>query len=116
MTTIGESAFSGCTSLTSIDIPNSVTEIGVMAFEGCTNVVKVKIGAGITSIQSSYLLGSRYIKEIYCFATTPPNSFRSDFSNIGKNEAKLYIPKGSYQAYSRSDWGKAFSNIIEMEE
>ena len=34
MKSIGGSAFSGCTSLQSIDIPNSVLEIGLKAFEG----------------------------------------------------------------------------------
>ena len=33
---IGESAFSGCSSLTSITIPDSVTSIGSSAFSGCT--------------------------------------------------------------------------------
>ena len=35
VTTIGEGAFSYCTSLASIDIPNSVTTIGVGAFYAC---------------------------------------------------------------------------------
>ena len=34
---IGEAAFKGCTSLTSINIPNSVTNIGNYVFSGCTN-------------------------------------------------------------------------------
>ncbi len=37
-TSIGDSAFSGCTSLTSITIPDSVTSIGYAAFYGCTNL------------------------------------------------------------------------------
>ena len=35
VTTIGEWAFSSCSSLTSIDIPNSVTTIGEYAFRAC---------------------------------------------------------------------------------
>ena len=36
LTTIGASAFSGCTSLSTITIPASVTTIGASAFSGCT--------------------------------------------------------------------------------
>ena len=50
MTSIGKYAFSGCTGLTSITLPNSVTSIGEYAFFGCSNLTSVNIPDGVTSI------------------------------------------------------------------
>lgn len=43
VTTIYEGAFLNCSGLTSIDIPNSVIEIGEGAFENCSNLTRVNI-------------------------------------------------------------------------
>ena len=48
--TIADDAFRGCTSLTSVTIPDSVTSIGEWAFYGCTSLTSVTIGNGVTSI------------------------------------------------------------------
>ena len=43
-------AFQGCTNLTSVKIPNSVTKIGDYAFSGCSGLTSVTIGNSVTSI------------------------------------------------------------------
>ena len=52
VTSIGKSAFYGCSSPTSVTIPNSVTSIGEEAFHKCSSLTSVTIGESVTSIGS----------------------------------------------------------------
>ena len=47
---IESEAFRGCSSLSSIEIPNNVTSIGQSVFEGCTGLISVNIPNSVTSI------------------------------------------------------------------
>jgi uncharacterized protein YjdB len=53
VTSIGESAFYDCTSLTSITIPNSVTSIrGLWTFSGCTSLTAINVASDNTAFTS----------------------------------------------------------------
>jgi len=58
-----------CVSLTSVTIPNSVTDIGASAFSGCSNLVSVTIPDSVIYIKSSTFSGCSSLTSI-----TIPNS------------------------------------------
>jgi len=57
VTSIGNNAFQDCAGLTSIMIPASVTSIGNNAFQGCAGLTNVTIPASVTSIGNNAFQG-----------------------------------------------------------
>ena len=72
VTSIGGSAFYGCSGLTSVTIPNSVTSIGYRAFSGCSGLTSVTIPNSVTSIGWSAFNGCSGLTSV-----TIPNSVTS---------------------------------------
>ena len=75
VTSISSSAFSGCSGLTSVIIPNSVTKIGTYAFSSCSNLISVILPNNLTLIEEGTFSGCRALASIII-----PNSVTS----IGK--------------------------------
>ena len=69
---IGEQAFSGCSDLTSITIPNSVTSIGFATFSGCSSLTSITIPNSVTSIGRTAFCNCSSLTSI-----TIPNSVTS---------------------------------------
>lgn len=68
VTSINDRAFKGFSTLTSINIPESVTSIGASAFEGCSGLTSITIPESVTSIG-----GSAFRLSIYNHRTTKTN-------------------------------------------
>ena len=76
VTSIGNSAFKSCTSLSAVTIPSSVTSIDDEAFNQCASLTSVIIPSGVTSIGNSAFESCTSLTSI-----TIPNSVTS----IGAN-------------------------------
>ena len=64
VTSIGEYAFDGCRSLTSINIPSSVTSIGEYAFHDCSSLPSINIPYSVTSIGGRAFMCCRSLTSI----------------------------------------------------
>ena len=76
---IGDSAFSNCVNLASIEIPNSVTSIGNRAFEGCRRLTRIEIPYSVTNM--GYGVFSKCTNlTIYCEAPYKPSGWPSSWN------------------------------------
>ena len=86
VTSIGESAFLECNTITSVDIPNSVVEIGSAAFMDCSSLSKVNVPNSIVKMADSV------------FSRTPFLTNQSTFVKYAGNWIVDYYDNDSYQS------------------
>lgn len=84
----------GCSSLTNIEIPTSVTKIDHYAFDGCTNLASIKVN----------------------WTTPPVSEWPREFSfdGVDKSTCTLYVPKGTAELYKSAPVWNEFTNIREF--
>ena len=94
VTELGGSCFKGCTSLTSVTIPNSVTKLGVACFADCSSLATVKLPESVTDIRGAFYHCTG-LKSI-----TIPASVKS-------------LPSSSYQEKGTWGWHKVYNGCFE---
>ena len=96
ITSVGQAAFGGFTSLKSATIPDSVTSIGSNAFHYCISLTSIKIPDGVTTIGYSVFYNNNSLTSI-----TIPVSVKSIDTFAFWNCIKL---KDVYYGGTRADW------------
>ena len=119
VTIISGYAFDGCSGLTSVNIPQSVTTIGdgsiigQFAFGNCTSLTSVTIPSGVTCIGDEAFQGCSNLSTIISEIEDPFAIDNSVFYGI-PSYAQLIVPKGKKSAYqATAGWGQ-ITNIVEV--
>ena len=65
VTSIGSYAFSDCTNITNVIVPNSITLFGMGAFNGCINLISINVPSSVISIGDTAFSDCSSLPSIY---------------------------------------------------
>ena len=111
VTTIGDYAFYYCSALTSVSMP-SVTTIGDESFYYCNALTSLDIPASVTTIGKYAFSGCSSLTSVYCHWGKPLEC-NPGFSDKVYENAILYVPRETVDAYRSVKPWSDFANIVE---
>ena len=112
VTSIGESAFAGCSNLTSISIPSGVQSVGAGAFTGCSSLSNIQIDQSREYVQNNMAVDQWGLEDgaaIQCedgavvIEDTPQDSGDSDDSCDEDDVPPIPIPEELQEKWSSVD-------------
>ena len=114
VTEIGEHAFLNCRGLTNFTIPSGVTSIGTSAFFCCYGLISLTIPSSVTAIGSRAFNDCSSLTSIYAYMEKLPETGSNLFLGCDAKNCTVYVPKGTGDAYFWSSFGY-FENIVEFD-
>ncbi len=122
VTSIAEGAFQGCTEVTSVEIPNTISTIGQNAFNGCSSLLVIKIGKAIKAIGSKAFanIATNAVRtraedtglKVYCEAEIIPSAPADIFENSPIDKATLIVNDELVNVYKLVMPWNGFGSII----
>lgn len=109
VTTIGESCFSECEDLTSINLPASVKNIDVRAFNGCSKLAAIGLPAGLTTMGKGAFQGCGFTEFVV------PDGITTISANLFGACSKLTsitLPKGLKTIEDGAFMGCGFTEFV----
>ena len=95
VTTVTDSGFRYCKSITKISLPEGITTIGTSAFDNCTSLLEITIPTSLTTIKNSAFNASTKLEKVFIsdFEKWQAVTFGNNSSNplYASNKAYLYI-------------------------
>ena len=92
LTIIGISSFKGCISLTNVVLPESLLSINNTAFNGCTSLEGISLPASLKTIMNAAFKGCSSLKRVYGFENTQVTSIKDETFNNCSSLAEIAFP------------------------
>ena len=80
LTSIGEHAFHGCTGITSLTIPSGITTIELGTFSFCSGLTSIIIPSSVSTMSNGAFFNCINLKTVYSLNAIPPNLGASCFN------------------------------------
>lgn len=107
---LGVDAFSNCTNLTAVTLPEGFESLGVDTFKNCTSLTSITLPSTVTSIAPSTFSGCTGLGVMTLLPTTPPRVAESNYSDAFANAHTIYVPSEALTAYQTA-WPDIASKI-----
>lgn len=137
VTSIGDRAFGGCSSLESVNLGDKFTSIGARAFDDCSllkeiylpptlltigqsaldscNFNTLDIPSSVTDISSLAFAGNTNMEYAVCRAITPPTLGTSAWN--ATNNCPIYVPDAALEVYkTATNWSQYQDRIHPLSE
>ena len=111
---IDASAFSNCTALTTITIPEGVEWLNNDCFRECTNLTNATLPSTLVTVSSPFF-NCHKLKTVTCLTVAPPYPQGSSLhGDIGSNGCTLRVPRWSVADYQKANRWNEF-NVVPID-
>ena len=110
---IDDYAFDGCTSLTDIKLPIYLNTLGYRALADCSKLTSLDLPSSLQNIGSYAFAGCNAMERIDANMAAPITASQSTFNGIDFSNCYLYVPTGAYQSYWLANGWGSFEHIID---
>lgn len=112
---LGSSTFENCTSLMSVILPDGIIDLGQYAFSGCIALKGIDLPSTLASLGSYCFAECSAVDSIICRATTPPSANGSTFAGVPEGTT-VYVPGASIETYLAADGWSTFSTYLALDQ
>ena len=110
VTGIADCAFEGC-DLGNVSLPNTIETICDHAFHDCTGLTTITLPESVTDIGQNVFWWCVDLKRVICKAVTPPHAVWTAFW-YNFERATLFVPAEALEAYNTHQVWSRFTHIV----
>ncbi len=117
VTAIGEGAFSGSSSLTIIELPNTLRKIGKQAFRDCKALTVITIPEKVDTISQEAFMYCSKLAHIYCRSHQAPMAYDNTFMGVPYDDTTvLHVPAGAADNYRNTAPWSSFKSLSDTKQ